>query len=177
LDRFHESGVAQATRSPAATTRADHEQGFWKSPGLGPLTPVETDWGNFPAQTLRARDRVRTRSGGYREILRVDRFLLDEAFLDEVEDAQPVLVQQGRIGYGMPKEPVLLAPGQLLSPGQGLPPSIETARDLLRIGIGLRRPESFLTYVVLHFDEPVDICAAGLWLRVEPHVAEDSDDD
>lgn len=141
------------------------------------MTPVETDWGNFPAQTLRERDRVRIRTGGYKPILRVDRFLLDEAFLEQVDDAQPVLVQAGRIGYGTPKEPVLLAPGQPLSLFQGLPPTIETARDLLRIGIGLRRPESFLTYVVLHFDEPVDICAAGLWLRVEPPVADDSDDD
>lgn len=176
MDRFHDPGLAQAARISARSQIAN-APAFWNSPGLGPMTPVETDWGHFPAQTLRERDRVRIRSGGYKPILRVDRLLLDEAFLEQVDDAQPVLVQAGRIGYGAPKEPVLLAPGQPLAPFQGLPPTVETARDLLRIGIGLRRPETFLTYVVLHFDEPVDICASGLWLRIEPREPDIPDDD
>lgn len=137
-------------------------------PGLGPLTRVETDYGPYPAQTLRVRDRVRLRSGRFCPITRVDRFLLDEAFLARNHDAQPVLIAAGRLGYGFPAEPVLLAPGQKLSDRQRLPATLRTAQDLARAGLAHRRPEQFLTYVTFSFPEPEDVCSGGLWLRVEP---------
>lgn len=139
-------------------------------PGFGPLTPIETDYGPYPAQALRVRDRVRLRSGRFCPIVRVDKLILDEAYLARNEEAQPVLVQSGRLSYSLPKAPVLLAPGQKLASGQPFSPTLRTARDLLRTGIGLRRPERFLTYVLFSFDEPEDVCSAGLWLRVEPPV-------
>ncbi len=137
-------------------------------PGFGPLTRIETDFGHFPAQALRVRDRVRLRTGRFCPIARVDRLLLDEAFLDLHHQAQPILIQPGRLGYGLPAEPVLLAPGQKLSDRQRLPASLTTARDLLRAGMAQCRPERFLTYVVFSFTEAEDVCSGGLWLRVEP---------
>lgn len=137
-------------------------------PGFGPLTRVETDYGHYPAQTLRVRDRVRLRSGRYCPITRIDRILLDEAFLTRNHDAQPVLIPVGRLGYGLPAEPVLVAPGQKLSDRQRLPASLSTAQDLARAGLAHRRPEQFLTYVIFSFPEPEDVCSGGLWLRVEP---------
>lgn len=137
-------------------------------PGFGPLTRVETDYGHYPAQTLRVRDRVRLRSGRYCTITRIDRILLDEAFLTRNHDAQPVLIPVGRLGYGLPAEPVLVAPGQKLSDRQRLPASLSTAQDLARAGLAHRRPEQFLTYVIFSFPEPEDVCSGGLWLRVEP---------
>jgi hypothetical protein len=166
-----------AGRSAHARPETRPANNVWNRPGLGALTTVETDWGHFPAQALRERDRVRVRSGGYRPITRIDRLLLDDAFLEHFPDAQPIQIEAGRIGYGMPKDPVLLAPGQALAPGQGLPHGLNTARDLLRAGFGHRRPERLLTYVAFGFDEPVDVCCAGLWLRVEPRAPEIDDGD
>lgn len=151
---------------PALPTKTNEPAvGF---PGFGPLTRVETDYGLYPAQTLRVRDRVRLRSGRFCPITRIDRLLLDEAFLTRNHDAQPVLISAGRLGYGLPAEPVLLAPGQKLSDRQRLPPSLSTAQDLERAGLAHRRPEQFLTYVIFSFPEPEDVCSGGLWLRVEP---------
>jgi hypothetical protein len=149
----------------------------WSPPGFGPLTRIETDFGHFPAQALRVRDRVRLRTGRFCPIARIDRLLLDEAFLNRNHDAQPVLIQPGRLGYGFPAEPVLLAPGQKLSDRQGLPASLSTARDLLRAGMAHCRPERFLTYVVFSFVEAEDVCSGGLWLRVEPPAPTSSQDD
>jgi hypothetical protein len=156
-------GPATAPLSIDAATTAT-----WSPPGFGPLTRIETDFGHFPAQALRVRDRVRLRTGRFCPIARVDRLLLDEAFLDRNHDVQPILIQPGRLGYGFPAEPVLLAPGQKLSDRQGLPASLGTARDLLLAGMAHCRPERFLTYVVFSFTEVEDICSGGLWLRVEP---------
>jgi hypothetical protein len=141
---------------------------IWSPPGFGPLTRIETDFGHFPAQALRVRDRVRLRTGRFCPIARVDRLLLDEAFLDRNHDVQPILIQPGRLGYGFPAEPVLLAPGQKLSDRQRLPASFSTAHDLLLAGMAHRHPERFLTYVVFSFAEAEDVCSGGLWLRVEP---------
>jgi hypothetical protein len=146
-------------------------------PGFGPLTRIDTDYGPIPAQTLRVRDRVRLRSGRFCPIAHIDRFLLDEAFLDSNHEAQPVLIEPGRLGYGLPAEPVLLAPGQQLSDRQRLPASFRTAGDLLRAGFAHRRPERFLTYVTFSFAEPEDVCAGGLWFRVEPPNPNRHDDD
>jgi hypothetical protein len=160
--------------APAIGLRADQASGAaarrteWVLPGFGPLTPVETDHGPYPSQALRVRDRVRLRSGRFCPIVRVDRYQLDEAFLEHNEDAQPVLVPAGRLGYGLPKAPMLLSPGQKLSVGSASNPMFHTARDLLDAGIAFRRPERFLTYVVFSFEEPEDVCSNGLWLRVEP---------
>jgi hypothetical protein len=137
-------------------------------PGMGPLTPIETDFGHVPAQALRVRDRVRLRTGRYCPIGWIDKLLLDEAFLERNQEAQPVVVTPGRLGYSLPAQPLHLAPGQKLSGGQGYSPSLRTARDLLRAGMAHRRPERFLTYVLFGFAEAEDVCCGGLWLRVEP---------
>lgn len=146
-------------------------------PGLGPLTPVETDFGQVPAQALRVRDRLRLRSGRYSPITWIDRLLLDEAFLDRNHEAQPVLVSPGKMGPGAPSMPILLAPGQPLSAGQGYGASFRTARHLLDAGMAHRRPERFLTYVTFGFDAEEEVCAAGLWLRMPPRRAGRHQDD
>lgn len=149
----------------------------WNIAGFGPLTRIETDFGPFPAQALRVRDRIRLRTGRFCAIVHVGRLLLDEAFLDRNHDAQPVLLQPGRLGYGFPAEPVLLSPGQKLSDRQRLPESFRTARDLLDAGMAHRRPERCLTYVRFCFEEAEDVCSGGLWLRVEPAPTQSDDDE
>ncbi len=169
MQQFIESALGSGITRPAqGAVRARAKSAAWNMPGFGPLTPVETEYGPYPAQALRVRDRVRLRSGRFRPIVRVDRLLLDEAFLERNEDAQPVLVLAGRLGYGVPKEPVLLSPGQKVSAAPGSSAPFRTARELLSAGIALRRPEKFMTYVIFSFDEPEEICSNGLWLCVEP---------
>jgi hypothetical protein len=164
------STVAGLARPPPVDTFtiAASIASSWDTSGFGPLTRIETDYGPVPAHTLEVTDLVRLRTGRFGPIARVDRLLLDDAFLDRNQDAQPVLIQPGRLGYGLPVEPVLLAPGQKLSDRQKLPASLGTAHDLLLAGIAQRRPERSLTYIVLSFEEPEDVCSGGLWLRVEP---------
>ncbi len=176
MKQYIDTAAAPAIGWPAElVSRAEAKSAVRDMPGFGPLTPVETDYGPYPAQALRVRDRVRLRSGRFCPIARVDRLLLDEAFLERNEDAQPVLILAGRLGYGVPRQPVLLSPGQKLSRGPGSHPMLHTARDLLDAGIALRRPERFLTYVVFSFEEPEDVCSHGLWLRVEPPAARNGD--
>jgi hypothetical protein len=145
--------------------------------GFGPLTRFETDFGQVPAQALRVRDRLRLHGGRYCPIRRIEKVFFDEAFLDRNPDAQPVLIEPGSLGLGLPSEPILLAPGQKLSGRQGLPVSYERARDLLGTGKAHRRTEQLVTYVVISFGEPVDICSGGLWLRAERLPVQPADED
>lgn len=137
-------------------------------PGVGPLTPIVTDFGPVPAQALRLRDRVRLRSGQYSAISSIDRLLLDEAFLERHPGAQPVLIEPKMLGDVVPTEPILLAPGQKLSRQQDMPQICRTAYDLCRSGVARRHSEQFMTYVLFSFPEPEDVCSSGLWLHVEP---------
>lgn len=162
--------IAPPEQSPAMASAKD-------IPGFGPLTPIETDFGQVPAQALRLRDRVRLRSGRYCPIVWIDRLLLDENFLRRNHEAQPVLVPPGKFRHGLPACPVLLAPGQRLSGGQGYAPSLRNAHDLLQAGMAYRRPETFLTYVTFGFDAQEDVCAGGIWLRVEPPAPKQDHDD
>lgn len=146
-------------------------------PGFGPLTRIETDYGLYPAQALRVRDKVRLRTGRFCPIARIDRLVLDEAFLLRNREAQPLLIEPGRLGYGQPSEPVLLAPGQRLSDRQGFPASLCTVHNLFCAGMAHRRPERFVTYVLFSFPEPEDVCSGGLWLRVEPPAVQPDDGD
>lgn len=141
------------------------------------MTRIETEYGLYPAQTLRVRDKVRLRSGRFCPIARMERLVLDEAFLIRNRDAQPLLIEPGRLGYGQPSEPVLLAPGQKLSDRQGFPTSLRSAHDLFRAGMAHRRSERFMTYVLFSFLQPEDVCCGGLWLRVEPPEVSSNDVD
>ena len=171
------SGPSTPARHPERAALADAPPSARDIPGFGPLTPIETDFGHVPAQALRLRDRVRLRSGRYCPIAWIDRLLLDEHFLVRNQEAQPVLVAPGKLGFGLPSGPVLLAPGQRLSGGQGYAPLFRTAHDLLQAGMAYRRPETFLTYVTFGFAEPEDVCAGGLWLHVPPPAPKNPHDD
>ncbi len=137
-------------------------------PGVGPLTLIETDFGLVPAQALRVRDRVRLRSGLFCPIACIDRLMLDEAFLERHPGAQPVLIEPGTVDDVVPREPILLAPGQKLSGQKGLRQTSRTAYALCRDGVARRHPEQIITYVVFSFPKPEDVCSSGLWLHVEP---------
>ena len=138
-------------------------------PGFGPMTRITTDFGPFPAQTLRVGDRLRIRSGAYRPIVWLDRIALDEDYLARHPEDQPILIRAHAMGRGVPERDVLLAPGQPVRPG--LAQSGAEARPARALTSGpraLRKPETFFTYTLFHCGQPVDVHVEGLWVPVAP---------
>lgn len=148
----------------AATVR-----GVWSLPGFGPMLRVVTSFGPVPAQALRQRDLVRTRSGEFRKVEWVDRMVLDEGFLKSVPSALPVLIRAGALGAGLPANDIVVSPEQMLCiAGPGVPPRHVVARELLNRPGVMRKPEQIFTYTRFHCGEPVEVQAEGLWLAANP---------
>ncbi len=133
--------------------------------GLGPMTPVQTAFGDFPAQTLRKGDRVRIRDGRFLPIRSVRRAILDEEFLRRHPDAQPVLIRAGALGGGLPGADLLLAPDQTIAFGPGAG-RVHRARDLLGRSFVCRRPEAIITYTELSLEEPAFVRCHGVWVEL-----------
>jgi hypothetical protein len=165
--------AAALTPKPADPAPADPEaatvRGLWSLPGFGPMLRIATSFGPVPAQALRKRDLVRTRSGEFRKIEWVDRMVLDEGFLKSVPSALPVLVRAGALGGGLPANDILVSPEQVLCiAAPGTAPRHVVARDLLtRPGV-MRKPEQIFTYTRFHCGEPAEVQAEGLWLAANP---------
>ncbi len=136
--------------------------------GLGPMTPVCTALGSFPAQTLRVGDRLLVKGGGYRRIQKIDRICFDEDFLNTHPGALPVVIRAGAFGLKMPAGDVVLAPCQKLDPAQPfLRAGHERAIDTLTRVHVFRRPETQISYTVLSLGLPAFICCSGIWVRIE----------
>lgn len=141
----------------------------WDFPGFGPLARIETEFGEFPAQTLRMRDRVRTKSGTFAEIRWLDRVVLNEEFLHRHPEAQPILIAAHALGRGLPKRDLLLSSGQrLILEGGSRPRQEVTAGQLLRTGKAVRKPETVMTYTFLTCAVPVIVHVEGIWTYLEP---------
>lgn len=141
----------------------------WDFPGFAPLTRIETEFGDFPAQTLRVRDRVRTRKGPPAQIRWLDRVVLNEEFLHRHPDAQPILVPANALGHGLPRRDILLSPGQkIFAEGGFAPHRVVTAEALLDMGKARRKPETMITYTFLTCAAPVEVKVEGVWALLEP---------
>jgi len=133
------------------------------------MTKIETAFGEFPAQTLRKGDRVRTRKGTFADIRWIDRVVLNEDFLQHHPEAQPVAIPANALGRGLPKQEVILSPGQhILVEGGFGPPREMTAIELLEGGKAIRKPETMITYTFFLCAMPVIVRCSGLWVRVVP---------
>jgi hypothetical protein len=157
------------SREVAARPDSVPGKGLWGLPGFGPMLRIVTSFGPVPAQALRKRDLVRTRSGEFRKIEWVDRMVLDEGFLQSVPSALPILIRAGALGPSLPASDVVVSPEQqvgIANPGSA--PRYVTARELLsRPGV-LRKPEQIFTYTRFHCGDLVEVQAEGLWLRADP---------
>lgn len=141
----------------------------WDFPGFGPLTRIETMSGPFPAQALRVGDRVRTRKGAFAEIRWLDRVVLDEAFLHNHPEAQPVLIPGKSLGRGLPSNDVVLSPGQRVNlDGLLMPRSSCRARELIGARGGRRKSETIVTYTMFTCARPEEVKVEGLWVKLEP---------
>lgn len=160
-------------REPAQKMRRtkDNVTREWSLPGFGPLTRVTTSLGEVPAQALRERDLVRTRSGDFKRIEWIDRIVLDEEFLSLHPDAMPVHIRPNALGRGVPSHDVYLAPRQPIAPqanklvGKAYD---QGALSLIgRPGV-FRKAEVMYTYTLFHVGEPATIQTSKMFVDIEP---------
>ena len=135
--------------------------------GFGPMTRISTSFGEMYAQTLRERDMVRTRSGDFARIERVDRLVLDEEFLRYHPQALPIRIRAGAFGRNLPAQDVTLAPFQPISSGQPFTgPKVGRAVDALGRPSVMRVAEPIITYTQIRCARPVSVLAEGLWIDI-----------
>ena len=130
------------------------------------MTRVMTSFGQVYAQTLRERDRVRTRSGEFVAITKVDRMTLDSDYLHYHPEAQPILVRAGSLARGIPAVDILLAPHQRFDTGQSFAANgMNKAVDALRRPHVCRKLESVITYTSFQCETPATVCCEGVWME------------
>ena len=141
----------------------------WPLPGLAPMTRVRTSFGDVHAIALRTGDLVKTRSGEFKPIVWLDRVLLDEHFLAEKNDSNPIRIQAGAMGPATPSSDVIVSPRQILcpSPKSSLNERREAADLLSKPGV-MRMRETGLSYTMFHLEEPAEIQCDGVFLFLEP---------
>lgn len=157
------SGVAdRVTRTPKVSP-------VWTLDGFGPMMKVSTSFGDVPAQVLRERDQVRTATGGFSPIAKVNRYVLEADIFNKCPDAVPILIRAGALGPGLPKHDIMVSPRQKLAVGQTAIGArfFEAADVLNRPGV-MRKPEAMFTYTRFECTSPVVVKAEGIWAKVEP---------
>ncbi|MGB5559820.1 MAG: Hint domain-containing protein, partial [Paracoccaceae bacterium] len=153
----------QAIRKPTATS----VEPIGNLSGFGPMTRISTSFGDMHAQALRERDMVRTRTGGFVKIERVDRYVLDEEFLRYHPEALPIRIRAGAFGRNLPANDVTLAPFQTINTSQPIAgPRVARAIDALGRPSVMRVPETIFTYTVIRCARPVSVLCEGLWIDI-----------
>ena len=141
----------------------------WPLPGLAPMTRVSTSFGNVHAVALRKGDLVKTRSGEFKPIIWLNRVLLDETFLAEKIDSNPIRIQAGAMGPATPTTDVLVSPRQIVcpSPKSNLSERREAATLLAKPGV-TRMRDTGLSYTMFHLGEPAEVQCDGMFLLLTP---------
>ncbi|MGR3290167.1 MAG: Hint domain-containing protein [Paracoccaceae bacterium] len=137
--------------------------------GLGPMTRVTTAFGEVHAQTLRERDRVRTKNGEFLAVTSIDRITLDADFLKYHPGAQPILIRAGAFARGIPAADIVLAPFQRIDAKQPfIPNGLNKAIDAIHRPHVYRKSETMITYTIFHCEKPASVCCEGLWVNTSP---------
>ena len=133
------------------------------------MTRVKTSFGDVHAVALRVGDLVRTRDGDYRPIVWLNRVLLDEQFLAEKTDSNPVRIAAGALGRSLPMADVVVSPRQQIckDPSLGVNERREAADLTSKPGV-LRQRETGMSYTMFHVGEPAEIECEGMFLLFEP---------
>lgn len=141
----------------------------WDMPGFGPMTRISTTFGDVPAQALRVRDTVRTRTGECLQIQWLDRIILNEDFMLRHPQANPILIRASALSAGLPGRDVMVSPGQAVCfkahAGTG---DFKAAGTLTGRPNILRKPEPIITYTLFHCGRPAEVKVEGIWARVAP---------
>lgn len=142
---------------------------YWDLPGFGRRCRIATQFGDLPIEALRRRDKVKTLSGAYREVVWVDEIRLDADFMTRHPEAQPVQLRSRALGPGQPGQSVLISPAQSLCiEGRAGDATAVPVTDLIGTPGFCRFPQSEMTYYVFHCGIPETVCIEGAWFPVSP---------
>jgi len=166
----HRSVAVRISRKMTQPVQVDcEEKKSTRLCGFGPMTRITTSFGEMHAQTLRERDMVRTRRGEYKKIEWIDRIVLGEDYLKYHPKAQPILIRAGSLGRNLPRQDVMFAPHQPISPQQAFTGSTpKCAIDTLGRPNVMRKTEQLITYTLFHCGEPTSVMCEGMWVDVNP---------
>lgn len=135
----------------------------WDMPGFAAGSRVMKTFGLLPIEVIRANDPIRTAGGGIRRVRRTNRIPLDRKLLARNPEAQPIRIQAGAFGAGLPENDLILSPGQVLLP---IPAGNLRQRNTVGAIDGhakiARFPIGKITYFVFEFDEPDSAFVEGL---------------
>jgi hypothetical protein len=164
------SAVA-ATPTPPAQA-AVHRPVSWTLPGFEGKCRVATIFGDLPIEALRRRDKVKTISGAYREVLWIDAIRLDADFMARHQAAHPVHIRAKAIGGTHPARTMLVSPGQKIwSPNvSGAYSAVEASRLVGLPGVQ-SLPRGDITYYRFHTGSDEKISIDGAWFCVGPDKA------
>ena len=165
------SGRAARNVVDLSTARRDNGQDTpeanaserWPLPGLAPMTRVRTSFGDVHAIALRKGDEVLTRQGDYRPILWINRIKLDEVFLDQKPDSNPIVIGAGALGQ---RGELMVSPRQVISGDEASGLAEDREASMLVSHPGVRRlRETGLTYTLFHVGEEAEVYCEGLFLH------------
>ncbi len=159
------------TQTPPRSTGAARPSAAisWTLPGFERRCRVSTIFGELPIHALRRRDKVRTRSGAFRDVQWIDEIRLDADFLARHPEGYPVQLRCSVLAPGLPARNMLVSPAQVVCT-DGLIGAHKTgpaAEFQSHPGI-FRAPQAEITYFRFHCGEPVIVCIDGAWFSVAP---------
>lgn len=159
-----------ATVAARAKQRQAYDSDFaWTLPGFGGKCRVSTIFGELPIEALRRRDKVKTRSGAYREVQWVDQIKLDEDFMARHPEAHPVLISARAFGGPQPQQNMLVSSGQPLGSikmmGDKKPKTVADLEGQPNIA-RMRQPR--FTYYRFHCGTSEAVMIEGAWFTVAP---------
>lgn len=143
---------------------------IWNLPGFEGKCRVTTNFGELPVEALRRRDMVKTLSGAYREVKRVDAIRLDADFMERHPAAQPVMIRARAADGLVPARNMLVSPAQKLwLPKQGQRAGAKTALQLEGTPNVLRAHRTEITYYRFHLGEEETVAVEGAWFCTAPY--------
>lgn len=153
-------------REPRPTARVAAEPRMsWDVAGILDRTRVLTNFGRVPAQLVRVGDMLRTRRGGFLPVLRVGVYRLDRDFLARHPNAVPVIVRQGSMGSGAPRQDVFLSPAQMVAARAGrIVEDFVPASRISRFRGGFDAALGSIAYYQFHLSEEAQIDCEGVWV-------------
>lgn len=139
----------------------------WDLPGFGAKSRVLTSFGHVPFEALRRRDPVKTKTGRFIEVQKVDVIRFDRRFLLTHPEAQPIFIPQNALGGTVPTQPMLVSGGQRVHlPTRFDQPDGQKVSDLIDRGNIARKPHGYFSYYTVSCGEPCSINVNGLWFEI-----------
>ncbi|MGI3171423.1 Hint domain-containing protein [Pseudooceanicola sp. C21-150M6] len=139
-------------------------------PCFTPGTLIATPRGEVPVESLREGDRVITRDNGIQEIRWLGMKDLAGRELLKAEHLQPVLIQKGSLGYGLPERDMLVSPNHRVLVNNDKTALYFEEREVLVAAkhltglAGVNRVETArTTYVHFMFDQHEVVLSDGSW--------------